>query len=115
MISGWRQKLSTAMFTDESNKFQIWQRCITTDLKSDLRVKGCFDKENKFSTKNPPNKRLQTPNILPKLFNENTSISRDHVTKFFGLFVDENKNLNKHIIGKNLLKSIDREATRYFK
>ena len=82
MIFGCRHKISTTMFTDDSNQVQIWQRCITTVLKSDLRVKEYFDNENKFSIKNPPNKRLQTPIILPKLFIENTSISRDHVTKF---------------------------------
>ena len=53
--------------------------------------------KTKWSLFHPLSKTQFLPQTLPNLFIENIHIKREHVTKFLGVFIDENVSWKQHI------------------
>ena len=66
-----------------------------------------YDK-TKWSLFHPFSKRQFLPRNLPNLLVENINIKREHVTKFLGVFIDENLSWKQHIeiLSSKISKSI---------
>ena len=64
--------------------------------------------KNKWSLFHPLSKRQFLPQTLPNLLIEDIHIKREHVTKFLGVFIDENLSWKQHIdiLSSKISKSI---------
>ena len=107
------------MFADDTNLF-ISQKNIDTlfaIMNVELQIVSTWIKSNKLSlnvdkTKwslfHPLSKRKFLPQTLPNLLIEDIHIKREHVTKFLGVFIDENLSWKQHIeiLSSKISKSI---------
>ncbi|XP_065667205.1 uncharacterized protein LOC136087700 [Hydra vulgaris] len=97
------KRISTIMFAHDSNFFisgkVINELCVEMNQELE-KISGWFRanklfinlSKTKFSLFHPYYKKKEVESSLPKLFMENREISRDNVTKFLGVFIDENLN-----------------------
>ena len=105
------------MFTDDTNLF-FTDKCVKNMFKTmnnELRnISNCF-RANKLSLNVAKTKyslfhsaRKKVPDTLPKLEISDMEIKRDTVTKFLGVFIDENLTWKPHIgsICKKISKNI---------
>ena len=81
----------------------------------ELENVSAWFKSNKLSLKtkwslfHPLSKRQFLPQTLPDLLIEDIHLKREHVTKFLGVFIDENLSWKQHIeiLSSKIFKSID--------
>lgn len=107
------------MFADDTNLF--FSHCdiklLFQTMNAELQNISYWFKANKLSfniakTKwslfHPNNKKRFIPQLLPKLSIENIVIKRENITKFLGVYIDENLTWKTHIenIGTKISKSI---------
>ena len=96
------------MFADDTNLFISDSNIesLFETMKEELRKVANWFKANKFSwniskTKYSffysTRKRKDTPNFLPPLHIDNVLVKREFVTKFLGVYLDENISWKHHI------------------
>ena len=96
------------MFADDTNLFLSHKNIDTLfdSMNVELANVSTWFKSNKLSlnvdkTKwllfHPLSKRQLLPQTLPNLLIENIHIKREHITKFLGVFIDENLSWKQHI------------------
>ena len=108
------------MFADNTNLFPSHKNIDTlfAIMNVELENISTWFKSNKLSlnvdkTKwslfNPLSKRQFLPQTLPYLLIEDINIKREHVTKFLGVFIDEDLSWKQHIeiLSSKISKSID--------
>jgi len=111
--------LNEVMFADDTNLFLSHKNIDTlfTNMNAELHKIANWFKSNKLSlnikkTKwslfHRSAKKRFLPESLPKLYIDNINIQRDRVTKFLGVYVDENLSWKYHIdtISNKVSKSI---------
>ena len=111
--------LMEVMFADDTNLFLSHKNIDTlfAIMNVELENVSMWFKSNKLSlnvykTKwslfYPLSKRQFLPQTLPNLLIEDIHIKREHVTKFLGVFIDENLSWKQHIetLSSNISKSI---------
>ena len=102
------KKLSVIMFADDSNLFTSGKNLqkLFFEMNAELEHISTWFKANKlslnvnktkFSLFHSTGKKRLIPNVLPKLFIEDVEIKRDLVTKFLGVYIDENISWKSHI------------------
>ena len=107
------------MFADDTNLFLSHQNIDTLfdNVNVELENVSTWFKSNKLflnvdKTKwllfHPLSKRQLLPQTLPNLLIENINIKREHVTKFLGVFINENLSWKQHIdiVSSEISKSI---------
>ena len=107
------------MFADDTNLFLSHKNIDTlfVSMNKELENVSRWFKSNKLSlnvdkTKwllyHPLSKRQFLPQSLPNLLIENICIKREYVTKFLGVFIDENLSWKQHIdiVSSKISKSI---------
>ena len=111
--------LMEVMFADDTNLFLFHKNVDTLFAITDLELENVstwFKSNNlplivdktKWSLFHPFSKRQFLPRNLPNLLVENINIKREHVTKFLGVFIDENLSWKQHIeiLSSKISKSI---------
>ena len=112
-------RLMEVMFADDTNLF-FSQKNIDTPIaimNVELENVSTWFKSNKLplnidKTKwylfHPLSKKQFLPQTLPNLLIEDIHIKREHVTKFLGVFIDENLSWKQHIkiLSSKISKSI---------
>ncbi|XP_065667737.1 uncharacterized protein LOC136088025 [Hydra vulgaris] len=112
----WRAtNISTIMFADDSNFFISGKDIpqLFVQMNNELYKISLWFNANKLSINSSKSKlslfhplKKKIPISFPKLVIENTEVSRERVTKFLGVLIDENITWNKHIayIGSKISK-----------
>ena len=107
------------MYADDSNLFKSDKdiKKLFSEMNNELENVAIWFKANKlslnikktkFSLFHAPQKKRFIPSTLPKIVIEKHEITRDRVTKFLGIFLDENITWKTHIshITNKISKSI---------
>ncbi|XP_065642827.1 uncharacterized protein LOC136074439 [Hydra vulgaris] len=111
----WRAtNITTIMFADDSNFFISGKDMpqLFVQMNNELDKISLWLNANKLSINSSKSKfslfypLKKIPISFPKLVIENTEVSRERVTKFLGVLIDENNTWNKHIayIGSKISK-----------
>lgn len=113
------QLLTAVMFADDTNLFMCGKNIqdLFSSMNSELEKVSVWFKVNKlslnvdktkFSLFHSPRLRQKIPANLPILNIDNTAIQRQHVTKFLGVFIDENLSWQHHIniVNSKIAKNI---------
>ncbi|MBY0581213.1 MAG: endonuclease/exonuclease/phosphatase family protein, partial [Rickettsiales bacterium] len=111
--------LKTIIFADDTNLFLSHENIniLFSNMNNELKKISFWFKKNRLSlnidkTKwtifYPNNKKQILPIIMPDLYIDNTILKREKITKFLGIFIDENLSWRPHInnISNKVAKSI---------
>lgn len=101
-------KLFNVMFADDTNLFKSGKNVqdLFVEMNLELQKISLWFKANKLSLNVSKTKysifhsqyqKKKIPSTLPKLQIDNTEIKRDKVTKFLGIYIDENLTWKHHI------------------
>ena len=112
--------LMEVKFADDANLFLSHKNIDTpfTSMNKEIENVSRWFKSNKLPLNadkttwllfHPLSKRKSLPQTLPNLLIENIHIKREYVTKFLGVFIDENLSWKQHIdiVSSKISKSMD--------
>ena len=107
------------MFTDDTNSFLSHKNIDTLFAIMNVEIENVstwfkskklsvIANKTKWSLFHPLSKRQFLPQTLPNLLIEYIHIKREHITKFFDVFIDENLSWKQHIeiLSSKISKSI---------